>query len=62
MAEADRKIRKESSENEIGYRPTWTGTNVTRENAKIVPLNPLRQKQFEALIWKLRPDADEPSA
>lgn len=55
MAEADRIFGTRSKRNEIGYRATWVGANVTRESARIEPINPTRQAQFEALLWELRP-------
>lgn len=39
---------------QIGYRPTWTGENVTRENAQIEPVNAERQAEFEQALWRLR--------
>lgn len=51
--EPERKRAEEP--NQIGYRPRWTGENVTRENASIEPINEISQARFEKALWELRP-------
>jgi hypothetical protein len=39
---------------QIGYRPRWTGEDVTQENASIEPINEVSQARFEKALWELR--------
>ena len=55
MAEADRPIKRPEGASRIGYRATFFGENVSKENARIEPVDPERQARFEAMMWKLAP-------